>query len=129
VKTVILAVDDDPLMLKLIRDIGDKAGYEVITAADGKQGVEAALKHKPALILMDIMMPVMDGYAAVGQLKSQPETRDIPVIMLTAIGYEINRALALNMGASDYITKPFDIKQLLALIESRLKSGEGDGSR
>ena len=128
-KTVILAVDDDPLMLKLIRDIGDKAGYEVITAADGKQGVEAALKHKPALILMDIMMPEMDGYAAVAQLKSQPETRGIPVIMLTAIGYEINRALALKMGASDYVTKPFDIKQLLALIKSRLESGEGDGSR
>ena len=113
---VILIVDDDYKNLKLERDLLDVCGYRTIQATDGKQGVELAKKQKPNLILMDIMMPVMDGYSACYALKKDKETREIPVIMVTAVDFELNRKLAVEVSADGYITKPFDRRQLIDTI-------------
>jgi len=92
------------------------AGYNIITAVNGQQGLDAANAKKPDLILLDVMMPQMDGYTALNVLKSTLSTKQIPVIMVTAVGYELNKTLAVNMGAVDYITKPIDIKQLRSKV-------------
>ena len=113
---VILIVEDDPNSMKLTNDLLGILGYTSIKAVDGKQGVEAARVHQPGLILMDIMMPNMDGYAACHAIKAAPETKKIPVVMLTAVGYELNKRLAAQMGADGYLTKPFTRQQLVEAI-------------
>ena len=117
---VILIVEDDPKSLKLTRDLLQVSGYTTIEATDGKQGVELAKARKPDLILMDIMMPVMDGYTACYAIKADEATREIPVVMLTAMGYELNKKLAEKMGACGYITKPFSRQELLDVINQFL---------
>ena len=114
-KTV-LVVDDDPFALTLTKDVLVAAGYSIITAANGQLGLDAANAKKPDLILLDVMMPKMDGYTTLNMLKSNPSTKQIPVIMVTAVGYELNKTLAVNMGSVDYITKPIDIKQLRSKV-------------
>jgi CheY-like chemotaxis protein len=118
----ILLVDDDIIQQKLVKAIVAPAGFELITALNGQQGIEMVKKEKPDLILMDVMMPEMDGYTAVSVLKADSETKDIPVIMVTAVGFELNRQLALLRGAADYITKPIDIDLLLKKINLYLKA-------
>ena len=117
---LILIVEDDPKSLKLTRDLLQVSGYETIEATDGKQGVELAKAKKPDLILMDIMMPKMDGYNACHAIKADEATRRIPVVMLTAVGYELNEELAKRLGANGYITKPFDHQKLLDVISQFL---------
>jgi len=119
VKTVLVA-DDDAMGLKLIEDIVTVAGYLVIAARDGRQAVEAARLHMPDLILMDVMMPVLDGYGAVAQLKSDVKTKDIPVVMITAVDSGYFKELAFSLGAVDYITKPFSVKHLISRISQHL---------
>jgi len=92
------------------------SGYNVLTASNGKQGLEVAGKTKPDLILLDIMMPEMDGYTTLAALKADPLTAKIPVIMLTAVGFQLNKQLALNTGAVGYVTKPFEVRDLLSKI-------------
>jgi diguanylate cyclase len=116
VKIKLLVVDDDPMAARLITDVAVASGYDVIKAANGKEGVALAASQTPDLILMDIMMPEMDGYTAISHLKGNPKTARIPVIMLTAVGFDLNRHMAMNMGAADYIIKPFDIKELVEKI-------------
>ncbi len=113
---LILVVDDEPKSLKLIRDLLQASGYKTIEAADGEQGVELAKARKPDLILMDIMMPKMDGYTACDAIKKDEATKAIPVIMLTSLDYELNKKLGRDMGAAGYITKPFDHQELLGVI-------------
>ncbi len=113
---VILIVEDDPKNLKLLRDLLQVSGYSTIEATDGKQGVDLAKATKPDLILMDIMMPEMDGYMACNALKMDETTRGIPVVLLTGMAYELNKKLAREVGAGGYITKPFDVKELLDVI-------------
>lgn len=119
---VILIVEDDPKSLELARVVLEASGYSTIAAVDGEQGVKLARDKKPDLILMDIMMPKMDGYTACHAIKIDKLTREIPVIMLTATGYELNKKLAQNMGASGYVTKPFDIEELQRVISQHLQS-------
>ena len=113
---LILIVEDDPKSLKLTRDLLQVSGYETIEATDGKQGVELAKAKKPDLILMDLMMPKMDGYTACSKIKADQATKVIPVIMLTAVGHEFNKKFAMEMGADGYITKPFTREELLDAI-------------
>ena len=113
----ILVVDDDPMSAKLVKDVCTHAGYEVLTACDGKQGVALAQQRKPALILLDVMMPVMDGYTALNEIRVAANTRDIPVVMLTAVAFDLNRKMALNAGANDYLTKPVDVDLLLTKVK------------
>ena len=119
---VILIVEDDPKSLELTRDVIEASGYSTISAIDGEQGVKLARDKKPDLILMDIMMPKMDGYTACHAIKMDELIKEIPVIMLTAAGYELNKKFAQNMGASGYITKPFNIEELQGIINQYLPS-------
>ena len=112
----ILVVEDNPKDLVLVRDLLKVSGYEAIEATDGEQGVELARKHKPALILMDIMMPKMDGYTACRAIKMDKATREIPVVMLTSLDYELNKTLAGDTGANGYLTKPISRQKLLDVI-------------
>ena len=117
----ILIVEDEPKNMTLTRDLLKISGYQTIEAVDGAQGVEKAKASKPDLILMDIMMPKMDGYAACREIKADQSTRLIPVVMLTAVGYDLNKKLAKQMGADGYVTKPFSRQQLLDAIDPLLE--------
>jgi len=117
---VILIVEDDPKSLTLTKDMLKVSGYATIQASDGNEGVELAKTAKPDLILMDIMMPKKDGYAACHDIKTDPVTRNIPVVMLTAIGHQLNKEFAESVGADGYVTKPFTRQGLIDAISPLL---------
>lgn len=102
-------------------EILELAGYQVITANNGREGVSIAADRRPDFILCDIMMPEMDGYDVIKQLKSHPETLSIPFIYLTASAEKKEMELAMAMGADGYIRKPFDVRELMDTINSLLK--------
>jgi len=108
----ILIVDDEPNVRKLLRAVLKKK-FTILEAEDGRQAVNTASTEKPDLILMDIMMPKMDGYTSCYALKSEPSTKSIPVVMLTAIDLRLNLQLSKEIGADGYITKPFNSRDLL----------------
>ena len=114
-KRKILVVDDEPNVRRLVHTILNK-DFTVFEAEDGKQAVDMAGTQKPDLILMDMMMPRMDGLTACYAIKNDPITRSIPVLMLTAIGFELNVKLSQQMGADAYMTKPFTSQALLDKI-------------
>lgn len=116
----ILVVDDEPKNRKLARDLLVVSGYTVVEAENGKIGIEMAKSHKPDLILMDIMMPVMDGYTACHHLRENKDTQDLPIIMLTSVGFELNKKLAASFGSKDYVVKPFNLEELLDKISKFL---------
>ena len=113
---MILVVDDDPKDLKLIRDLLQVSGYKTIEATGGEQGIELAKAKKPDLILMDILMPKVDGYTACRAIKMDKATKAIPVVMLTSLDYELNKELGRDMGANGYMTKPVGRQELLDVI-------------
>ena len=121
-KNVILIVDDDPKSRKLLNTILKVEGYTTIEAINGKQGFELAKAQKPSLILMDIMMPVMDGLTALSLLRNDKATSAIPVTMLTSVGHELNRMLSIDLGAVEYITKLVDRTELLNTIRRLMVS-------
>lgn len=108
----ILIVEDDPSMLTGLKDNFEFKGYKVLTAADGEKGLDAALNATPDLIILDIMLPKINGYEICRLIRA--EGLEMPVIMLTAKGEESDVVLGLNIGADDYVTKPFSISELLA---------------
>lgn len=114
-KKRILIVDDEPNIRLLVATILG-GNYDVTEAKDGREAVDIASREMPDLILMDIMMPNVDGYTACTAIKANPETRLIPVVMLTGVGYELNRKLAEKVGADGYVTKPFTRQDLLAIV-------------
>jgi CheY-like chemotaxis protein len=117
----VLVVDDEPTVRKLVcRMLG--RSYDVIQAGNGAEAVEVARKQAPDLILMDMMMPGLDGLSACGALKKDEETKGIPVVMLTAVTHELNQKLALEIiGASAYVTKPFDREVLVSTVDQFLR--------
>lgn len=117
----ILIIEDSPEILENTAEILELAGYEVMTAADGKTGVERAMADPPDLIISDIMMPVLDGYGVLHLIQKNPELSDIPFIFLTAKTGRADFRKGMDMGADDYITKPFNDTELLNAVESRLK--------
>jgi two-component system alkaline phosphatase synthesis response regulator PhoP len=119
-KKKVLIVDDEPNVRRLSRTILSKK-FDVCEAEDGKQAVEIANAQQPDVILMDMMMPKMDGLTACLMIKKNPDTKKIPVIMVTAIGFELNIKLSQQMGASGYVTKPFSPQDLLAKIAEVLQ--------
>jgi DNA-binding response OmpR family regulator len=108
----VLIVEDDPTMLRGLKDNFQYAGYNVITASDGEAGLDAGLDSGIDLIILDIMLPKINGYEICRLIRK--EKIDVPIIMLTAKGEESDIILGLNLGADDYVTKPFSIKELLA---------------
>ena len=123
--TQILVVDDEQDILELIRHTLNKEGYDVHVAANGQQAVEKAKKIKPSLILMDVMMPVMDGMEACRQLKEDPETSGLPIIFLTARSEEFAELAGFEAGADDYISKPIRSRVLLSRIRAILRRNMG----
>jgi two-component system, OmpR family, alkaline phosphatase synthesis response regulator PhoP len=114
-KKKVLIVDDEPNVRRLLHTILGKT-FEVFEAEDGRQAIEMAGSQKPDVVLMDMMMPKMDGLTACHMIKNDPATKSIPVIMVTAIGFELNIKLSQQMGASGYVTKPFSAEDLLGKI-------------
>ncbi len=117
--TRILIVEDEPNMVAGLRDNFEYEGYEVLTASDGAEGLGRALNDAPDLVVLDVMMPKMSGLDVCKQLKAKRPA--MPVIMLTARGQEVDKVVGLELGADDYVTKPFSIRELLARIKAVLR--------
>jgi two-component system phosphate regulon response regulator PhoB len=117
----ILVVEDDRDLQRLFRDILSKNGYRIEQAFDGRAGLEAALADPPDLILLDIMLPELDGRDVLGELKKRDATRDVPVIIISARGSQADRRVALELGADDYLDKPFSTRMLLSRVAYKLE--------
>lgn len=117
----VLVVDDEEYIQHILNFSFGAEGYEVITAADGEEGIKIAKTEKPDIIVLDIMMPKMDGYEACKKLKADPSTKAIPVILLTAKGREVDRKLGSQAGADDYVVKPFSPGRLIERVEGIMK--------
>jgi len=122
----ILIIEYDPAMLRGLKDNFEYQGYGVLTAADGEEGLNAALDKKPDLILLDIMLPKINGYEICRLIRQ--EKLDMPIIMLTAKGEESDIVLGLNLGADDYVTKPFGPRELSSRIKAVLRRSEMPGA-
>jgi two-component system cell cycle response regulator DivK len=120
----ILIVEDEPKNLKLLRDLLQRFGYEILEAPDGEQGVKITMEKIPDLILMDIMMPKMDGLEATRIIKADNKTKHIPVIALTSYAMKGDREKTLEAGCDGYIAKPIDIQEVLKTIEHFLTAQE-----
>jgi two-component system alkaline phosphatase synthesis response regulator PhoP len=116
----ILIVEDDPTTVQLIEFLLKKNNFEVLIAYNGVEALQIAKKEKLDLILMDVMMPKMDGIEAIEKLKKDENTRDIPIIILSALGQEMDVMRGLQAGASSYIVKPFSPQELLTEINTKL---------
>jgi two-component system alkaline phosphatase synthesis response regulator PhoP len=120
----VLAVDDEPDVLRLIQIKLQKAGFDVLTARDGEEGLERAVAEQPDVVLMDVMMPRMDGFTAAAKIKEQMQPAPL-ILMLTAKGQEADVVRGLAGGADDYIVKPFAPRELIARINVALiKAGK-----
>jgi len=119
-KAKILVADDDEMSRRLLEAVLTPKGYEVILAKDGIEAMNIALTQAPDLIILDIMMPGMDGYLTLNKIKEDDSTANIPVLMITAVGYDYNIKLANQLGASGYITKPIDLAEVRSTVASLL---------
>lgn len=117
-KTVILLVDDDPQLLRLVRANLEPVGYKVLTALDAHSALKLVDMEMPDMIILDIMLPEMDGYELCQRIR---EFSDVPIIMLTAKVEDVDKVRGLKLGADDYLTKPFSVPELLARIEAVLR--------
>jgi DNA-binding response OmpR family regulator len=113
----ILIVDDEKLILISTKIVLESVGYDVLTAVSGEEGIEICRRELPALVLLDIMMPGIDGWETLSRLKSAPETREVPVIIFTAREHSRGKQLARELGAADYFPKPFEPDELISIVE------------
>ena len=120
-KTKLLVVEDDPHILLGVEAVLKSDGFEVATCPRGDQALAAVTEHRPALILLDVMMPGLSGYDVCKQLRAKKIST--PILMLTAKGQEIDKVVGLDLGADDYVTKPFGVRELLARIHALLRRG------
>jgi len=121
----ILIVDDEPNIVLALELLMKKEGYEVHTVADGERAVQAAKELRPDLILLDIMMPKMDGYEVCQSIRSDALLKDVSIIMLTAKGREVEREKGMALGADHYITKPFSTRQVVMKVREILTAKSG----
>ncbi|HVA38860.1 MAG TPA: response regulator transcription factor [Candidatus Dormibacteraeota bacterium] len=121
-KRKILVVDDEVSIVRTLRFNLERNGYEVCTAGDGRTAVSMAASEQPDLVILDIMLPVLDGIEACKQIR---RISSVPIIMLTAKDQEIDKVLALELGADDYVTKPFSLHEFLARVKARLRRNDG----
>ena len=119
---LILVVDDEPKVTRLTRDYLEKNGLRVITAADGQSALTIARREKPDLVILDLMLPQIDGREVCRILRRES---DVPIIMLTALSEEIDQVTGLEIGADDYITKPFSVRSLVARVRALLRRSQG----
>jgi DNA-binding response OmpR family regulator len=125
-KTKILIVEDDPHILLGLEEVLKSDGFDVASCNRGDLALEAATKHKPALIVLDVMLPGASGYDICKQLRAKKIST--PILMLTAKGQEIDKVVGLDLGADDYVTKPFGVRELLARIHALLRRSDSSGS-
>ena len=118
--TQIMIVDDSPTDAHVLQKMLEKNGYETVTAVDACEGIEVAKREKPDLILMDVVMPGLNGFQATRELTSDPETSDIPVIIVTRKDQKVDRVWGMRQGARDYVTKPVSENSLMSLINAAL---------
>ncbi len=119
----ILVVDDEPKVVRLTRDYLEKNGFRVFTAGDGQSALATARREKPDLVILDLMIPKIDGREVCRILRRES---DIPIIMLTALSEEIDQVTGLEIGADDYITKPFSVRTLVARVRALLRRTQGE---
>jgi len=127
-KATILIIEDDRDILEMVEYNLLEDGYEVISALDGRQGFDTAVKKVPDLIILDIMLPVRDGFEVCRMLKADSRTAGIPIIILSAKSQEIDKVTGLELGADDYVTKPFSPRELIARIRAILRRGHSNGT-
>ena len=120
-KKKILIVEDEPHISNLVRFILEKNGFKVLQAFVGQEGLEMAKREKPHLIILDVMMPNMDGFEVAKRLTSMKETKNIPIIMLSSAAQFKHKMKGIESGALDYITKPFDNEELVAKVKEYIK--------
>ena len=121
----ILVVDDEPGIVTIVRDYLDRAGFRVLTAGDGETALRLARTERPSLVLLDLMLPGLDGLDVTRALRQDPSTNGLPLIMLTARVDETDRVAGLELGADDYITKPFSPREVVARVRAVLRRAEG----
>ena len=119
-RKLVLVADDDPDILDLVTFRLDRAGYEVVQARDGQEALDAALARTPDLCVLDVMMPLLDGYEVTRRLRATEATRSVPVILLTARVQESDVERGFEAGATDYVKKPFSPQELRARVEALL---------
>ncbi|MGF7058824.1 response regulator [Brassicibacter mesophilus] len=117
----VLVVDDEEHIVELIKFNLENNGYDVIVAFDGKQALERAKEEKPDLIILDLMLPIIDGIDVCKKIKNDDEIGNVPIIMLTAKSDEADKVIGLEIGADDYMTKPFSVRELMARIKAVLR--------
>lgn len=120
-KSKILVIEDDRALAKVLEYNLIQNGFEVILSSDGQDGLQQARSKQPALVLLDLMIPVLDGLEVCKRLRASNETRDLPIIMLTAKSEETDQVVGYSLGADDYVTKPFSVKVLIERIKSLLR--------
>ena len=116
----VLIVDDEPNILLSLQFLMKKAGYDVRTATDGEQALAEIARAKPNVVLLDVMMPKLDGFTVCQRIRATPEWQDVRIIMLTARGRDVEREKGLGLGANDYITKPFSTKDAIDRVAAVL---------
>ena len=121
----ILAVDDERHIVRLVQVNLERAGYEVVTAFDGKDALEKVASEQPDLVVLDVMMPYMDGFEVLQNLRKNPNTRELPVIMLTAKAQDADVFRGWQSGVDCYLTKPFNPMELISFVKRIFKSLEG----
>jgi two-component system alkaline phosphatase synthesis response regulator PhoP len=124
----ILVVDDEPGIAQIARDYLDRAGFRVLTTGDGSTALRLVRAERPSLLVLDLMLPGMDGLDVTRALRQDPATRTLPIIMLTARVEEADRLIGLELGADDYITKPFSPRELVARVRAVLRRSEGEAA-
>jgi len=122
----ILVVDDEPEAVELVEFNLKQAGYDVSTACDGGEALRKARKENPSLTVLDLMLPEMDGLEVCKVLRRDPATAQIPIIMLTAKATEVDRVVGLELGADDYLTKPFNMRELVLRVKKLLQRGSAE---
>ncbi len=128
-KETILIIEDDEDIRQLLKHTLEGGGHDTLAASDGLDGLSKARQHMPDLILLDLMLPGMDGFDVCKELKRGSETGKIPILMLTAKGEEIDRIVGLELGADDYVVKPFSPRELILRVRAVLRRGQGEEAR
>ena len=122
----VLVVDDEPDLLELVRFHLTQAGFEVETARDGRRGLEAIRRRRPGLVVLDWMLPDLSGTEVCRQLRADPQLRDLPILLLTAKAEEVDRVVGFELGADDYVTKPFSPRELALRVQAILRRSSGE---
>ncbi len=123
-KETLLVIEDDADIVEIIQYNFEREGYRIIAASNGEKGIDAAKARRPALVILDLMLPGQDGIEVCKRLRADAETRNIPIVMLTAKGEESDVIVGLGVGADDYVTKPFSPKELISRIGAVLRRGD-----